>query len=169
MEGAKKIWVNFLTANKYSFDTEDIDTVILKVLRDTYQDALDEVQNLADKVRYYNEAKKMVRDHLYYLRYRRDIQKKAVKMRIKTLKIKPKYVPGAPAVKVGAAKSFSPKQMKKEISRYENELDKLKESSQNMSLQLQNQMKQQSRQMQIISSIKKNMHDISYSIIRNMR
>lgn len=169
LEGAKKIWVDFLTANKYSYDTEDINTVILKVLRDTYQDTLDDLYNLADKVRYYNEAKKMVRDHLYYLRYRRDIQKKAGKMRIKTLKIKPKYVSGAPPVKVGAAKSFSPKQMKAEISKYENELDKLKESSEDMSLKLQDQMEKGSRMIRLLSSISKSMHDISYSIIRNMK
>ena len=90
-------------------------------------------------------------------------------MKIKTLKIKPKYVSGAAPVKVGAAKSFSPKQMKAEISKYENELDKLKESSEDMSLKLQAQMAQESRMIQLLSSISKNMHDISYSIIRNMR
>ena len=56
LEGAKKNWVDFLTANKYSYDTEDINTVILKVLRDTYQVALADLHNFAVNVRYYYEA-----------------------------------------------------------------------------------------------------------------
>ena len=173
-----------------SADTQDVETLIQQVLRESYQQATEDLRSYADKVKYYNRQKKAIRDYLNSLRdFKSRVISAAHKQGTSLCSVDKKDVEALKEIIAKAAQPYevglvehelcipnrvpnedlhSLNQFDNEISRWESQLNSIGDDAQLANVDLQNMLQKQQQILQMMSNVSKMTHDTLMSIIRKI-
>ena len=168
----------------------DVDALVQEVLRESYKQTTEDLRFYAEKVRYFNQCKKVVREYLAALRdYKARVVSQARQRGVSLCSGETKDAAelaklirqNAHAYNVGEiehelcipnrvppAKADNLEQVESEIKRWEEKLNSLGDDAQLANVDLQNILQKQQQILQMMSNISKMLHDTAMSIIRKM-
>jgi hypothetical protein len=168
----------------------DVNALVQEVLRESYLQATEDLRSYAEKVRYYNQCKKAIRDYLQKLRdYRVNVisaahtqgvdpcsgNAKDLRVLAEVFKESAHTYNGGDfqyelcipnRVPVIVVNSFA--LLDKEIERWEARLSSLGDDAQLANLDLQNMLQKQQQTLQMMSNISKMLYDTAMAIIRKI-
>jgi len=168
----------------------DPNAVVQAVLRESYLQTMEDLRYYAEKVKHFNESKKVVRDYLMALReYDATTRATARERGIRVCSRDDKDVRavsqlmadlahaydfgdiqkelGIPA-RVPRAEVSNLRQLATEITAWEDRLNALGDDAQLANIDLQNMLQKQQQALQMITNISKMHHDTVSSITRNL-
>jgi hypothetical protein len=167
----------------------DPNALVQQVLRESYLQTTEDLRFYAEKVRYYNQCKKLIRDYLQKLRdyrvnviaaaHRRgvDLYSDEKNLRVLAELLKEyahscnrgdfEYELGIPnRVPVTGVNSFAA--LDNEIERWEERLASLGDDAQLANVDLQNILQKQQQTLQMLSNISKMLYDTAMAVIRKI-
>jgi hypothetical protein len=168
----------------------DIEALVQQVLRESYLQATEDLRSYAEKVRYFNQCKKAIRDYLQKLRdYRVNVisaahtrgvdlcsgNEKDLRVLAEVFKQCAHTYSGGDLeyelcipnrVPVTGVNSFE--SLDKEIERWEARLASLGDDAQLANVDLQNILQKQQQTLQMMSNISKMLYDTAMAIIRKI-
>jgi hypothetical protein len=146
----------------------DIDALVLWVLRQSYLEQTADLRSQAEKVRFFNEQKRAIREHLAEARAAlADMPPKGT-AELPTLTVAAHYEEGKPPVTEGPIQVMSEEQLRADIAIWEEQLQSVGEDAQLNNIELQNLMQKQQQTLQILSNVLKMLHETAMAIIRNI-
>ena len=171
-------------------DDTDINALVQEVLRESYLQLTEDLRRYAEKVKYYNQMKKVIREYLSSLR---DFKAKAISaahmrnvnlcsgdtndvaalQEIFTESARP-YDVGPIEHELCIPNRVPPKEVKSlaqldsEIARWETKLNSIGDDAQLANIDLQNILQKQQQALQMMSNISKMAHDSAMEIIRKI-
>jgi hypothetical protein len=176
--------------HKMVSDSTDLNALVQEVLREAYLQVTEDLRRYAEKVKYYNQMKKAVREYLSSLR---DFKAKAISaahMRnINLCSGAPNDVAALQEIIAGSARSndvgpiehelcipnrvppeevISLAHLESEIARWEEKLNTIGDDAQLANVDLQNILQKQQQLLQMLSNISKMNHDTAMAIIRKI-
>ena len=173
-----------------NINSDNIDALIQEVLRESYLQATEDLRSYAEKVRYFNQQKKAVRDYLNSLREAKASILSAAQTRgINLCSVEKKDVAVLQEMIVEAARPYevgsvefelcipdrvpradltSLAQFDNEIARWESKLNSIGDDAQLANVDLQNILQKQQQTLQMMSNISKTLFDTAMSVIRKM-
>ncbi len=149
----------------------DISSIIQWVLRESYLEGNKDLQEHADRVRYFNGLKKDVRKHLKGLgRYRSQFRQgvKDLRVTVPSANALLPYRPGMAPHIAWRGKAVGRSQLEKEIVTWEEKLGAVGDDAQLANINLQNALQRQQQTMQMMSNVSKMLHDTAMAIIRKI-
>jgi len=171
-------------------NTQDPNALVQEVLRESYLQTTEDLRAYAEKVRYYNQQKTLVRDYLQSLReYRANVisaaraqgtnlcsgeQKDVAALQQMIAKAAHTYEGGPIGYelclpeRVPAANITSLAQLDNEIARWEEKLNSIGDDAQLANVDLQNILQKQQQTLQMMSNISKMLYDTAMSVIRKI-
>jgi len=187
LSGVQARWADFITDMVTGGVPMDLNALVQAVLREAYMEQNKALQFYAEKVKYFNEQKKQVRDELARMReYRRgfteqlDAHTDSMEKRLPTLgddaqlahvdpqNVLQKQVRDELARIRKYRRGFTA-QLDEHIDSMEKRLATLEDAAQLDTLDLQDALNKQQQAMQMMSNIMKMMHDTAKAIIRNLK
>ena len=139
-ERATEKWISFIENQANAGGTIDVNTLVQLVLREAYLSSTEDLRFYAEKVRYFNQAKKQIRDALAHAR----------------------------AVEATLAIATLKSKMEAHITALETRLNSLGDDAQLANVDLQNILQKQQQTLQMMSNISKMLYDTAQSVIRKM-
>jgi hypothetical protein len=171
-------------------NTQDPNALIQEVLRESYLQTTEDLRFYAEKVRYFNQTKKALRDYLNSLREFKTKVISAARAQGTNLcsgdqidvaaleeiivKVAHPYETGPIALelclpnRVPSADVTSLTQLEDEIARWEAKLNSIGDDAQLANVDLQNTLQKQQQTLQMMSNISKMLFDTAMSVIRKM-
>jgi hypothetical protein len=165
----------------------DPNALVQHVLRESYLQTTEDLKYYAEKVKYFNQMKKLIREYLQKLRnydieFRAAASDKTIdlcatdaKSRAARIKIASALAFSFPSVDaskaLGIPKRFSsadPHATEAEIKKWEEKLNTLGDDAQLANVDLQNILQKQQQTLQMMSNISKMLYDTAQSVIRKM-
>ena len=170
--------------------TGDVDALVQAVLRESYQQATEDLRAYAEKVRDFNRRKQAVREYLRALREfksgviaearergvnpgRGDEGDRAALAEVMEGQARPydvgdiEYVLGIPnRVPPPAVNSLS--RLENEIKKWEEKLNGIGDDAQLANVDLQNVLQKRQQTLQMLSNISKMLHDTAMCVIRKL-
>jgi len=140
IERATAEWTLFIENQANAGGTIDVNTLVQLVLREAYLSSTEDLRFYAEKVRYFNQAKKQIRDALAHAR----------------------------AVEATLAIATLKSKMEAHITALETRLNSLGDDAQLANVDLQNILQKQQQTLQMMSNISKMLYDTAQSVIRKM-
>ena len=137
----------------------DVNALIQWVLRQSYLQTNEDLRLYADKVRYFNEAKKALRDELARLRDERTAAR--------GLMVVP-YRPDGTAVKTGPTRPLTKIERDQHVRSLEEKLNSVGDDAQLANVDLQDVLQKQQQTLQMMSNVSKMLHDTAMAIIRKI-
>jgi hypothetical protein len=166
---------NTTTLSKLGDIPLDTNALIQAVLRETYMETVKELQDYADKVKFYNESKKAVRTHLTSLRrMHTTLLRDAVDARIAPVPLKRFTVTGAndgvswevESTEEGVAETEG--ELTAYVESLEQTLSTLREEETLATTDLQKTLQNQQQTLGMISTISNVSQDTAMLVIRNI-
>lgn len=171
-------------------NTQDPNALIQEVLRESYVQTTEDLRFYAEKVRYFNQTKKALRDYLNALRESKTNAISAARAQGTNLcsgdkkdvaALEEIITKGAHPYEVGpigselclpnrvpSADVKSLRDLEDEIARWETKLNAIGDDAQLANVDLQNMLQKQQQILQMMSNISKMLFDTAMSIIRKM-
>ena len=168
----------------------DINALVQEVLREAYLQTTEDLRFYAEKVRYFNQCKKVIREYLSSLRDFKARAISAARMRnINLCSGAPNDVAALQEIIAGSARSndvgpiehelcipnrVPPEEvnslvhLESEIARWEEKLNTIGDDAQLANVDLQNILQKQQQLLQMMSNISKVTHDTAMAIIRKI-
>src|SRR4030095_7507165 len=169
----------------------DISALVQEVLREAYLQTTEDLRFYAEKVRYFNQRKKALREYLSSLRESKanalsaaharninlcsgDTNDVAVLQELISASVRPYDVGPIEHElcipnRVPPEKVNSLSQLDNEIARWEDKLNTIGDDAQLANIDLQNILQKQQQALQMLSNISKVTHDTALEIIRNIK
>ena len=138
-ERAEAEWAAFIDAQA-NRGAIDVNALVQFVLREAYLSATEDLRFYAERVRYFNQAKKLIRDHL--------MRGRAVGATLTTANLKSR--------------------MDLHIQQLEEKLNSVGDDAQLANVDLQNVLQKQQQTLQMMSNISKMLFDTAQSVIRKI-
>ncbi|MDQ2986274.1 MAG: hypothetical protein M3R13_06070 [Armatimonadota bacterium] len=165
----------------------DPNALVQEVLRESYLQTTEDLRYYAEKVKHFNQAKKLIREYLqklrdYDIKLRAGAREKGIdlcaadkKSRAEIAKLASGIAHAMPADEVSKALGL-PKRISSadlsaieaEIKKWEEKLNSLGDDAQLANVDLQNILQKQQQTLQMMSNISKMLHDTAMSVIRKM-
>ena len=171
-------------------NTQDPNALIQEVLRESYVQTTEDLRFYAEKVRYFNQTKKALRDYLNALRESKTNAISAARAQGTNLcsgdkkdvaALEEIITKGAHPYEVGpigselclpnrvpSADVKSLRDLEDEIARWETKLNAIGDDAQLANVDLQNILQKQQQTLQMMSNISKMLFDTAMSVIRKM-
>jgi hypothetical protein len=151
----------------------DINAMIQWVLRESYLGQMEDLKDYAEKVKYYNNIKKTLREHLAEtrktaIRMASPESKKIVEV-VAVVRFPPRYRPGATATFKRGRIGMNRDDLKAYVKNLEEQLGTVGNDAQLAQMQLQDALQKRQQVIQAMSNIMKMMNDTAKSIIQNMK
>jgi hypothetical protein len=134
----------------------DLDALVQWVLREVYLETNKDLKSYADKVRYYNEVKRELRDDLAQARAGRPVR---------GVSPAPYRAAGA-AVRREPPRALSRAEQDQYVKSLEEKLRSIGDDAQLANVDLQNVLQKQQQTLQAMANIAKTLHDTAMAIIR---
>lgn len=160
-------WAEFVRGIATGGVTPDINALVQWLLREAYMETNKDLQFYADKVRYYNQLKKSIRNEVTRVRNTMSGLKQAQPAPVSTLNIKP-YRRYAPATTTSAPKPMTKRDLENYIKELEEKLSTVGDDAQLANINLQNKLQQMQQTLQTMSTMSKTLHDAAMAIIRKI-
>jgi len=165
-------WSDFVSEAKAHGSMIDVNALVQQVLREAYKQNTDDLQFYAEKVKYFNEVKKQVRNELKRARNRlAQVAKKDSKDSIAPFQKKRPLVEftGGKNVKwVNDGKAKTKGQLEAYVSNMEDTMSSVGDDAQLANVDLQNTLQRQQQTLQTLSNISKMLHDTAMATIRKI-
>ena len=165
----------------------DPNALVQQVLRDSYLQTTEDLRYFAEKVKYFNQMKKLIREHLqklrdYDIKFRAAANDKNIdlcatdaKSRAALTKIASVLAfataSGDASKALGFPKRFASidvHEIDLEIGKWEEKLNTLGDDAQLANVDLQNILQKQQQTLQMMSNISKMLYDTAQSVIRKI-
>lgn len=169
-EGAHATWTKLLKSKRARSSTVDIEAMVMWVLHASYLEQTEDLRAMADKVKYFNEAKKSIRDHLQQVKA--EIAKapsKAARITLPTVTVAKKRRTGKKIVGPGKPKARTIAEWQVYTSDLEQKLQTLGEDAQLANLELQAALDTKSEVAAKVSAVIKKYNDTAKAIVSNIR
>jgi hypothetical protein len=175
-------WGEFIAGVNTGGVPMDINALIQWVLKESYLETNKDLQFYADKVRYFNDVKEAIRDHLTDVREQfAEVSKNNpgaqdsddLGLSIDKMDV-PGYYGGAPGEegvaleKTGTKTGSTKKDIENYIEELEQKLSSVGDDAQLANIDLQNKLQQQQQTLQTISNVSKMLHDTAMAIVRKI-
>ena len=179
-----------MSESETNINSDNIDALVQEVLRESYLQATEDLRTYAEKVRYFNQQKKAIREYLNSLReakagilsaaHTRGInlcsnEKKDVEVLQKMIvdagrpyEVGPVEFELCIPDRVPRADLTSLAHFDNEIARWESKLNSIGDDAQLANVDLQNILQKQQQTLQMMSNISKMLFDTAMSVIRKM-
>jgi len=171
-------------------NTQDPNALIQEVLRESYLQTTEDLRCYAEKVRYFNQTKKALRDYLNSLReFKTNVISDARAQGTNLCSVDQKDVAALQEIIAKAAHPYevgpigyelclpnrvpsadvnSLRELEDEIARWEAKLNSVGDDAQLANVDLQNILQKQQQTLQMMSNISKMLFDTAMSVIRKM-
>lgn len=167
IDQANTRWQDFVGTLASGGGPVDPNALVQYVLRESYLQTVDDLRFFADKVKYFNTCKKLIREYVNELRGEaQSLQPWPRKLRVVTFRTA--YVPGQTPAVESAARSFEKADLDRYIKELEQQLNTIGDDAQLANVDLQNALQKQQQTLQTMSNISKMLHDTAMSVIRKM-
>jgi hypothetical protein len=144
----------------------DPNALVQHVLRESYLQTTEDLRSYAEKVKYFNTCKKLIREYLAKLRAS---DKSMRSFSVRTPKLRDSFVPGASPVTAIIARTLpDAAALENEIKKWEEKLNTIGDDAQLANVDLQNILQKQQQTLQMMSNISKMLYDTAQSVIRKM-
>lgn len=169
-ERATDTWASLLRAlRSRPGPPVDPQALIQWVLRESYLDQVEDLAHYADRVRFFNEQKRAIREHLAEARAVRADMPPDRRAELQTITVAAQYEKGQPPVRVGSIQVMSEEELKEYLEDLEQQMQTVGEDSQLANIELQDLMQKQQQTLQTLSNVSKLLHDTAMAVIRNLR
>ncbi|HXH62403.1 MAG TPA: hypothetical protein VNI20_13730 [Fimbriimonadaceae bacterium] len=148
---------------------DDVGSIVQLVLRESYLESTNDLRDMADKVKYFNDMKKALREQISSLRSTSQGMRRGQRATITLVNVDRQYKPGAKGVTDGRRAVYTREQIDSYVNRLNTDLETVGDDAQMQQLQLQQMLEKRQQLMQTISNICKVMNDSAKSIINNMK
>jgi hypothetical protein len=167
---AKVVWQQVLAAYDSAHLPSDVNQLVQWVLRQSYLENTSDLRHYAQKVQFFNDAKKQVRDHVRRLRNQAAAAKQDDQptVRVRQVLVNRKYTTGARPVTLTKTVTMTREQAASYIAEIEAQLNTLNDDAQLANVDLQNTLQKQQQTLQMMSNISKMLHDTAMSTIRKI-
>ncbi len=164
---AKAGWQGFSQSHFSKRTARNVNALILWVLRESILEQKKDLAFHADKVRFYNEQKKALRNHMARLRA------KAAKLRgggvrVRSILLRRRFEKGKNALIRRSWKTMTKAHMEATIEDMRRQLSSVGNDAQLANIDLQNMLQKSQRILQTISNVSKMLHDTAMAIIRKI-
>ena len=164
---AKAGWQGFSQSHFSKRTARNVNALILWVLRESILEQKKDLAFHADKVRFYNEQKKALRNHMAQLRG------KAAKLRgggvrVRSILLRRRFEKGKNALIRRSWKTMTKAHMEATIEDMRRQLSSVGNDAQLANIDLQNMLQKSQRILQTISNVSKMLHDTAMAIIRKI-
>lgn len=163
-----KTWSSFVKSWHARHPTGDIHGVIQHVISASYLEQSEDLRHYAAKVRFFNEAKKRLRDQLKSQRKRAAALAPTAKLKLPKLTVRRKYAAGKSALAFGPKSAYTAAEANEILADWEDELATIGEDAQLANLDLQNALQKQQQTLQTMSNVSKMLHDTAMAVIKKM-
>jgi len=145
----------------------DPNALIQYVLRASYLEANEDLKSMADKVKYFNDLKKQLREEITSARS--DVAgPQPWPMKRRVVVFRKTYVRGAEPVERKEDRVITKRELEAALSDYEKLLSAVGEGDQLANLDLQSALQRQQQTLQTMSQISKQLHDTAMAVIRKI-
>lgn len=168
-KAAHSAWKQLVSSRAASGATLDPSALVQHVLYKSYLETTEDLRFYAEKVKYFNTAKKEIREHLQVLRAElADMPAKAGSITIPTIVVCKRCRPGKALVRAGKPRAVTREQLEAYIAKVEEYLQTMGDDAQLANVDLQNVLQKQQQTLQMMSNISKQLHDTAQAVIRKM-
>jgi hypothetical protein len=143
----------------------DPTALVMWVLREAYREQTVDLRHYAEKVRYLNTMKSLIRDELVRARSVLASERSERIAYVPDPRLRPPPLSGTPRT----ATLTTAAEVREAIAQWEEDLNTIGDDSQLANVDLQNTLQKQQQMLQMLSNISKQLHDTAMSVIRNMR
>lgn len=165
---AQRHWSRLMRDVSGSAAPIDVALLIQWVLRESYVETLEDLRLRADKVRFFNEQKNAVREHLDRSRQVLRGMRRGSKVRVERISVAPRYKVKKDPVRVSGQRKLSDDELAEEIREWEQKLQTIGEDAQLANIDLQNALQKQQQTLQTMSNVSKMLHDTAMAVIRKI-
>ena len=145
----------------------DVNALVMWVLREAYMANTADLQFFADKVRFFNEAKKIIRSKANEVRNAMINEEEVERVRVDAGTII--VVDGRPQPKVEHGGTVSGREeLEAYLEELEQDLNSVGDDAQLANVDLQNMLQKQQQTLQLMSNVSKMLHDTAMAIIRKI-
>lgn len=168
-KAARSAWKQLVSARAAHGGATDPNALVQYVLYESYLETSEDLRVYAEKVKYFNSAKKEVREHLQRLRAELAAKPaKAGSITIPTIVVCKRCRPGKKLVTAGKSKVVTAQQLEAYIAKLEENLQTIGDDAQLANVDLQNVLQKQQQTLQMMSNISKQLHDTAMAVIRKI-
>ena len=165
---AEERWLRVVKDTAGGAAPVDVEEMLHWVLRETYLESNKDLQFYAEKVRYYNDQKEAVRNHLTEVRTTAAATPRNAKVQVERIELSKSYKPKKEPVQTRSNKKMKDEELARYIREWEEELATIGEDAQLANIDLQNQLQKQQQTLQTISNVSKMLHDTAMAVIRKI-
>lgn len=146
----------------------DTNQLIQWVLRKSYVETNKDLKFSADKVKFYNDAKTEIREHLAKMKEMRSGMSADARVYVRKLRLGPNDANGKGPVTSRRPTWMSRDELDSYIEHWDEELQTIGEDAQLANVDMQNMLQKQQQALQMLSNMSKMLHDTALSIIRKL-
>ena len=163
-------WGAFAAGLPMETTPSDVNALVQWVLREAYQQQMEDLRSYADKVKYFNEIKKQIREEIGNARSMRSAAKAQGSVTMQVVTKWPEYRTGAlfPPTITRQKQTLTASQLDRYIETCESMLRSLSDDAQLANIDLQNNLQKQQQVVQMIANIAKLLNDTLQEIIRKI-
>ncbi len=146
----------------------DVEEMLHWVLRETYLENNKDLRFYADKVRYYNDQKEAVRQHLDEVRATAAGTPRNNRIQVERIELTKSYKPKKEPVQQRSTKKMKDDELALYLKEWEDKLTSIGDDAQLANIDLQNAMQKQQQTLQTMSNVSKMLHDTAMAVIRKI-
>lgn len=165
---AEERWLRVVRETSTGAAPVDVEKMLHWVLRETYVENNKDLRFYADKVRYYNDQKQMVRDHLAEIRATAAETPRNTKIEVERIELTKSYKPKKEPVQTRSTKKMKDQELASYMKEWEDKLATIGDDAQLANIDLQNQLQKQQQTLQTMSNVSKMLHDTAMAVIRKI-
>lgn len=165
---ANAAWQGFSRSYFSKRTARNVNALIQWVLRESYLEQNKDLAFYADKVRFYNEQKKALRNHLAKLRGKARKLRGRGTVSVRPILLRPRFQKGKDAVGRQRRKTMTKTQLAAVIKDMQRKLSSVGDDGQLANIDLQNMLQKQQQILQTISNVAKMLHETAMAIIRKI-
>ena len=169
LEPANASWRSFSQGYFSKGTAANLDALIQWVLRESYLETNKDLAFAADKVRFYNEQKKALREYVDKLGKALAKAKTDELVRIRPIRVEESFLKGKEAVSWGPWKTVTRAQASAEIDNLEKRLSSIGDDAQLANIDLQNKLQQQQQTLQTMSNVSKMLQATARGVVMEDR
>jgi len=146
----------------------DINSLIQFVLRESYLETNRDLRFYAEKVRFFNDTKKRIRDHVHGLRETLATTQRDSIIRVQTIAIARLYKEGEEPVREASLREMNDREFAEYTLEWCDKLQQVGDDAQLANIDLQNTLQKQQQTLQTMSNVSKMLHDTAMAVIRKI-
>ncbi|MCA9709227.1 MAG: hypothetical protein KDK70_25510 [Myxococcales bacterium] len=169
-KGARKAWTRAVELHHAAGGRGDVAALVGMVIREVYLSDVESLRQRAEKVAFYNELRRELRDELQATRDAMALaQAEGVDaFTVTTVLVRTEFKAGRKAVLTRERSSFSLAQAQVMLGKWEDQLASVGEDAQLANIDMQNALQKQQQTLQMLSNISKMLHDTAMTVICKM-